>query len=297
NNRVLTRPTCNLHLLDPWESAQLTPFWGRQLFVPLPTQVAAVCSRRGQYRINSSSSYPIVPSDDTNTTSQPLQQKSNRRSPAIDDVQEKDKEEGEEMEEEEYMKRVQGTPLQETLSPSQKLRCRNRSGPASAASPKQKKRGHKTKKFPEPPTLPSDPKPEGDGDTFPIDPHRRHILESNRIAATKFRLRKRDEASALATMQQAVKDQNRHLSSSFDSLLAEKYIAHGVKTSAGNMEGASEPFSRRPGPLKLSSRISVDCSNSVAHPRSWLLDHQILEQANPLQQPPGTPNPQAGPAL
>ncbi|KFA53379.1 hypothetical protein S40293_09400 [Stachybotrys chartarum IBT 40293] len=206
-----------------------------------PRPMGAVCSRRGQYRINSSSSYPIVPSDDTNTTSQPLQQKSNRRSPAIDDVQEKDKEEGEEMEEEEYMKRVQGTPLQETLSPSQKLRCRNRSGPASAASPKQKKRGHKTKKFPEPPTLPSDPKPEGDGDTFPIDPHRRHILESNRIAATKFRLRKRDEASALATMQQAVKDQNRHLSSSFDSLLAEKYIAHGVKTSAGNMEGAKFP--------------------------------------------------------
>ncbi|KAM5354405.1 hypothetical protein ACJ41O_001054 [Fusarium nematophilum] len=89
-------------------------------------------------------------------------------------------------------------------------------------SPKQKKRGRKPK---------SEQKESGKGrrkveldeDDLPKDPRRRRILERNRIAATKCRLRKRDEASALASREQAMEDQNRYLSTCFDSLTAEIY--------------------------------------------------------------------------
>ncbi|SCO77443.1 uncharacterized protein FRV6_01655 [Fusarium oxysporum] len=97
------------------------------------------------------------------------------------------------------------------------------SGPrAVPSSPKQKKRGRKPKggakesgKFHQEIEL--------DEDDLPKDPRRRRILERNRIAATKCRLRKRDEASALASQEQAMEDQNRYLSSCFDSLTAEIY--------------------------------------------------------------------------
>ncbi|KAI8648972.1 BZIP domain-containing protein [Fusarium keratoplasticum] len=49
------------------------------------------------------------------------------------------------------------------------------------------------------------------------------MLERNRIAATKCRLRKRDEASALASREKAMEDRNRSLSDCFDSLTAEIY--------------------------------------------------------------------------
>ncbi|KAF4463361.1 Transcription factor atf21 [Fusarium albosuccineum] len=89
-------------------------------------------------------------------------------------------------------------------------------------SPKPKKRGRKPK---------SEQKEAGKGrqkveldeDDLPKDPRRRRILERNRIAATKCRLRKRDEASALASREQAMEDQNRYLSSCFDALTAEIY--------------------------------------------------------------------------
>ncbi|RGP73347.1 transcription factor atf21 [Fusarium longipes] len=96
-------------------------------------------------------------------------------------------------------------------------------GPAATLrSPKPKKRGRKPK---------AGPKDSGKGrqymeldeDDLPKDPRRRRILERNRIAATKCRLRKRDEASALASQEQAMEDQNRYLSSCFDSLTAEIY--------------------------------------------------------------------------
>ncbi|KAM0343010.1 hypothetical protein ACHAPU_009040 [Fusarium lateritium] len=62
-----------------------------------------------------------------------------------------------------------------------------------------------------------------EGDDLPRDPRRRRVLERNRLAATKCRLRKRDEASALASQEQAMEDQNRYLSSCFDSLTTEIY--------------------------------------------------------------------------
>ncbi|KAH7141700.1 hypothetical protein EDB81DRAFT_898933 [Dactylonectria macrodidyma] len=55
------------------------------------------------------------------------------------------------------------------------------------------------------------------------DPHQQRIRKRNRIAATKCRLRKRDEAFALASHQQAIEDQNRNLSSIWDQLTTEIY--------------------------------------------------------------------------
>ncbi|KAF5024707.1 hypothetical protein F66182_3221 [Fusarium sp. NRRL 66182] len=89
-------------------------------------------------------------------------------------------------------------------------------------SPKQKKRGRKPKGASREPGK-ARQEIELDEDDLPRDPRRRRILERNRIAATKCRLRKRDEASALASQEQAIEDQNRYLSSSFDSLTAEIY--------------------------------------------------------------------------
>ncbi|KAH6977673.1 hypothetical protein EDB80DRAFT_657867 [Ilyonectria destructans] len=91
-----------------------------------------------------------------------------------------------------------------------------------AESPKLRKHGRKLKK----PSKGSDPtgqQEELDDDDLPKNPRRRRILESNRIAATKCRLRKRDEASALASRERAMEDQNRYLCSCFDSLTTEIY--------------------------------------------------------------------------
>jgi hypothetical protein len=52
---------------------------------------------------------------------------------------------------------------------------------------------------------------------------RRRVLERNRLAATKCRTRKRDEASALAAREQEMEDDNRYLASVYDALTAEIY--------------------------------------------------------------------------
>ncbi|KAH6983765.1 hypothetical protein EDB80DRAFT_735311 [Ilyonectria destructans] len=91
--------------------------------------------------------------------------------------------------------------------------------------PKLRKRGRKPKVEPKEPAK-ARRKQKGesnDDEDLPRDPRRRRILERNRIAATKCRLRKRDEASALASHEQAVEDQNRYLSTYFDQLTAEIY--------------------------------------------------------------------------
>ncbi|KAH8653917.1 hypothetical protein BGZ61DRAFT_487247 [Ilyonectria robusta] len=62
-----------------------------------------------------------------------------------------------------------------------------------------------------------------DDEDLPRDLRRRRNLECNRIAATKCRLRKRDEASALASREQTMEDQNQYLSTCFDQLTAEIY--------------------------------------------------------------------------
>lgn len=58
---------------------------------------------------------------------------------------------------------------------------------------------------------------------MPNNLQRRKVLERNRVAATKCRIRKRDEASILASCEQSMEDQNRQLSACFDSLRAEIY--------------------------------------------------------------------------
>ncbi|KAH6970825.1 hypothetical protein BKA56DRAFT_495693 [Ilyonectria sp. MPI-CAGE-AT-0026] len=92
-------------------------------------------------------------------------------------------------------------------------------------APKPRKRGRKAKAEPKESTRARrTQKEESDEDEeLPKDPRRRRILERNRVAATKCRLRKRDEASALASREQAMEDQNRYLSTSFDQLTAEIY--------------------------------------------------------------------------
>lgn len=103
---------------------------------------------------------------------------------------------------------------------------------------------------------------DSDGEGQPKDPRRRRILERNRIAATKCRMRKRDEASALAQREQAMEDQNRHLSRIFEDLTAEiyhlktqllrhndcncvliqKYIAHEARKSVSGLPPCPSPF-------------------------------------------------------
>ncbi|KAH6985545.1 hypothetical protein EDB80DRAFT_732999 [Ilyonectria destructans] len=91
--------------------------------------------------------------------------------------------------------------------------------------PKARKRGPKPKVEPKEPAK-ARRKQKGesnDDEDLPRDPRRRRVIERNRIAATKCRLRKRDEASALASREQAMEDQNRYLSTCFDQLTAEIY--------------------------------------------------------------------------
>ncbi|KAH6880125.1 hypothetical protein B0T10DRAFT_148708 [Thelonectria olida] len=103
---------------------------------------------------------------------------------------------------------------------------------------------------------------DSDGEGQFKDPRRRRILERNRIAATKCRMRKRDEASALAQREQAMEDHNRHLSKIFDDLTAEiyhlktqllrhtdcncvliqKYIAHEARKSVSGLPPCPSPF-------------------------------------------------------
>ncbi|KAI3565879.1 hypothetical protein IWW34DRAFT_641851 [Fusarium oxysporum f. sp. albedinis] len=64
---------------------------------------------------------------------------------------------------------------------------------------------------------------EGLGDGLYKHSRRRQILERNRIAATKCRIRKRDEASELASREEAMQNQNRYLIACFDSLTLEIY--------------------------------------------------------------------------
>ncbi|KAH7113090.1 hypothetical protein EDB81DRAFT_670488 [Dactylonectria macrodidyma] len=91
--------------------------------------------------------------------------------------------------------------------------------------PKPSKQGQKSKVKPKEP-LKACWRQKGksnDDEDLPRDPRRRRNLERNRIAATKCRLRKREEASALASREQAMEDQNQYLSICFDQLTSEIY--------------------------------------------------------------------------
>ncbi|KAH6869559.1 hypothetical protein B0T10DRAFT_593534 [Thelonectria olida] len=126
---------------------------------------------------------------------------------------------------------------------------------------------------------------DSDGEAQPGDPRRRRILERNKIAAMKCRLRKRDEASALASREQAMKDQNRDLSSIFNQLAAEiyhlktqllhhtdcdcvliqKYIAHEARKSVDRLPPYPSPFQPNMAPLTRYQRGSSGSIVSVTN--------------------------------
>jgi hypothetical protein len=60
-----------------------------------------------------------------------------------------------------------------------------------------------------------------DKDATPSVSQRRSDLEFNHVRSSKYRIRKRDEASMLASCEQAMESQNRQLPACFDSLRAE----------------------------------------------------------------------------
>ncbi|KAJ4175646.1 hypothetical protein NW767_015717, partial [Fusarium falciforme] len=92
----------------------------------------------------------------------------------------------------------------------------------AVGSPKPRKRARKPKKQLKEQKV-AGLQEELNGDGLPKDPRKRRIVERNRIAATKCRTRKRDEASALVSLEEAMEDKNRYLSSYVGSLNAEVY--------------------------------------------------------------------------
>jgi hypothetical protein len=60
-----------------------------------------------------------------------------------------------------------------------------------------------------------------DDDSFPVGFPRHRVLERNRIAAKKYRVRKREQASALASREQVLEDQNQYLHTHYKSLCTE----------------------------------------------------------------------------
>ncbi|KAH6883966.1 hypothetical protein B0T10DRAFT_410684 [Thelonectria olida] len=88
--------------------------------------------------------------------------------------------------------------------------------------PKSGKRGRKPKRQRKASSKVVKPE-DSDVEVHPREPCRRRILERNRIAATKCRMRKRSEASALAAREQEMEERNRQLSRTFDELTAEIY--------------------------------------------------------------------------
>ncbi|KAF4414669.1 hypothetical protein FACUT_14078 [Fusarium acutatum] len=92
----------------------------------------------------------------------------------------------------------------------------------AAKSPKPRKRGRIPKKQPKEQMV-TGQQEELDDDDLPKNPRRRQALERNRIAANKCRLRKRDEALALASREETMEDQHRYLMTCFDSLTVEVY--------------------------------------------------------------------------
>ena len=190
-------------------------------------------------------------------------------------------------------------------APSESIASGHCSGQA-AESPKPRKRGPKPKKQPKEQKAAGQQKELDDGDLFK-DPRRRRVLERNRIAATKCRVRKRDEASALASRGQAVEDQNRYLSTCFDLLTAEiyylktqlllhtdcnclpiqKYIANEAKKSVDRLLACSSAFHIYDSSLSpdygSSSGASTADSLNTHSPEA---DNFLRTWTNPFQQGP-----------
>jgi len=156
-------------------------------------------------------------------------------------------------------------------------------------APKPKKRGRKPKKQLKEQAGPGQEDELHDDDLSKY-PRRRRILERKRRAATKCRLRKQDEASALASREQAMEDQNRYLSNCFDSLTAEiyhlktellrhtdcnclliqRYIADEAKKSVDCLLGCSSAFNQYGG--SVSPEYIDSCGTSESSSGSSTID-------------------------
>ncbi|EXA30853.1 hypothetical protein FOVG_17821 [Fusarium oxysporum f. sp. pisi HDV247] len=149
-----------------------------------------------------------------------------------------------------------------------------------------------------------------DDDDLPKGPRRRRILEHNRNAATKYRLRKTDEASALASREQALEDQNRSLSTCFDALtteiyhlktqllqhtdcncvLIQKYIANEARKSAEGLLACSSSFNAYSGSLSPDYGGSNDANTTDSFNNQCPEAGSIsLTWTNPFQQRPRAP--------
>ncbi|KAH8657236.1 hypothetical protein BGZ61DRAFT_371465 [Ilyonectria robusta] len=174
---------------------------------------------------------------------------------------------------------------------------------------KARKRGQNPKIEPKEPAKARRKQKGGSNDDkdLPRDPRRRRILERNRIAATKCRLRKRDEASALASREQVMEDQNRYLSTCFDQLTAEiyhlktqllrhtdcncvliqKYIANEARKSVDGLLSCSSAFQLSDGLTpphhrgSSGSRTSGTDSLSIQTPK---MENAPLTWTDPFQQ-------------
>jgi hypothetical protein len=173
-------------------------------------------------------------------------------------------------------------------------------------SPKPGKRGRKPKKQSKESDTTGQQRVLDDDDLLK-DPRRQRILERNRIAATRWRLRKNNEASALASREQAVEDQNRYLSTYIDALTAEiyclkmqllqhtdcnctliqKYIADKARKSVEGPLACSPPFNAYDSPLsphyRGSSGTSTTDSLNIQSPEA---DSISLTWPNSFQQGP-----------
>ncbi|KAH7463376.1 hypothetical protein FOMA001_g18188 [Fusarium oxysporum f. sp. matthiolae] len=176
----------------------------------------------------------------------------------------------------------------------------------AAEPPMPRKRGRKPKKqSKEQKVAGQREKPDDDG--LPKDPRRRRVLERNRMAANKCRLRKRDKALALASQEEAMEDRNRYLMTCFDSLtveiyylktqllqhtdcncvLIQKYIANEAKKCADGMLASSafdthgsswSPDHRRPSDANTAGELSMRGLEAGSSPPIW---------TNFFQQEPG----------
>ncbi|KAH6988615.1 hypothetical protein EDB80DRAFT_588865, partial [Ilyonectria destructans] len=153
---------------------------------------------------------------------------------------------------------------------------------------------------------------DSDSKAHPGDPHRQRILKRNRITSMKCRLRKRDEAFALAFHKQAIEDQNRNLSSIWNQLTAEiyelktqllrhtdcnctliqKYIAYEATKSVDQLLRCPSPTQSNIAPLigyqqgSSGSGASVSNSYSICTPD---METILPTWTDPSQQDAGSP--------
>ncbi|KAJ9412741.1 hypothetical protein QL093DRAFT_2539991 [Fusarium oxysporum] len=204
-------------------------------------------------------------------------------------------------------KNLGGSEILQKILPSQNEALFESSASGQAAeSPKPRKRGRKPKKQPKEQKVAGQLE-ELDDDDLPKDPRRPRVLERNRMAANKCRLRKRDKALALASREEAMEDRNRYLMTCFDSLtveiyylktqllqhtdcncvLIQKYIANEAKKCADGMlapsafdtHGSSwSPNHRRPSDANTAGELSMRGLEAGSSPPIW---------TNSFQQEPG----------